>query len=302
MLCSESSPWGPPLSRTRALPDADFAGFLCYTGLPTPGFSLQSSEHCARLRELAEQDTHVRTDKPLLKVSDLQVAYGKATVVHGISLEVRNGEFTVMLGRNGAGKSTTLHAISGLIPKKAGHVEFDGRDLSNATPRDIVRAGIVQVLEGHRVFTTLTVEDNLLIGTYARSPHGDRSKLARIYELFPELKEKRDDHASRLSGGQQQILAVAQGVIGEPRLLILDEPSAGLAPMVIDRILSVAADLCKGGMAILLVEQLVEKALRHAGYCYLVETGRIAAAGTPKEIQASDVLHQTYLGGHAAAG
>jgi branched-chain amino acid transport system ATP-binding protein len=243
----------------------------------------------------------LRTDRPLLKVDNLHVAYGKAEVVHGISLEVRNGEFTVMLGRNGAGKSTTLHAISGLIPKKSGRVEFDGRDLSNATPRDIVRAGVIQVLEGHRVFTTLTVEDNLLIGTYARSPHGDRAKLGRIYELFPELEEKRNDPASRLSGGQQQILAVAQGVIGEPRLLILDEPSAGLAPLVIDRILSVAAELCKGGMAILLVEQLVEKALRHAGYCYLVETGRIAAAGTPKAIQASDVLHQTYLGGHAVA-
>ena len=243
----------------------------------------------------------MRTDRPLLKVDNLHVAYGKAEVVHGLSLEVRNGEFTVMLGRNGAGKSTALHAISGLIPKKSGHVEFDGRDLSRATPRDIVRAGVVQVLEGHRVFTTLTVEDNLLIGTYARCPHGDRAKLGRIYELFPELAEKRNDPASRLSGGQQQILAVAQGVIGEPRLLILDEPSAGLAPLVIDRILAVAAELCKGGMAILLVEQLVEKALRHAGYCYLVETGRIAAAGTPKEIQASDVLHQTYLGGHAAA-
>ena len=239
----------------------------------------------------------MRTGRPLLKVDTLHVAYGKAEDVHGMSLEVRNGEFAVMLGRNGAGKSTTLHAISALIPKKSGRVEFDGRDLSQATPREIVRAGVVQVLEGHRVFTTLTVEDNLLIGTYARSPHGDRSKLGRIYELFPELEEKRDDPASRLSGGQQQILAVAQGVIGEPRLLILDEPSAGLAPLVIDRILSVAAELCKGGMAILLVEQLVEKALRNAGYCYLVETGRIAAAGTPKEIQASDVLHQTYLGG-----
>jgi branched-chain amino acid transport system ATP-binding protein len=242
----------------------------------------------------------MRTHRALLKVDNLHVAYGKAEVVHGISLEVRNGEFTVMLGRNGAGKSTTLHAISALIPKKSGKVEFDGRDLTNATPRDVVRAGIVQVLEGHRVFTTLTVEDNLLIGTYARSPGGDRSKLARIYELFPEMKDKRDDLASRLSGGQQQILAVAQGVIGEPRLLILDEPSAGLAPLVIDRILSVAAELCRGGMAILLVEQLVEKALRHANYCYLVETGRVAAAGTPTEIQASDVLHQTYLGGHAA--
>jgi branched-chain amino acid transport system ATP-binding protein len=242
----------------------------------------------------------MRTHRPLLKVDDLHVAYGKAEVVHGISLEVRNGEFTVLLGRNGAGKSTTLHAISALIPKRSGTVEFDGRDLTSASPRDIVRAGIVQVLEGHRVFTTLTVEDNLLIGTYARSPGGDRGKLARIYELFPEMKDKRNDLASRLSGGQQQILAVAQGVIGEPRLLILDEPSAGLAPLVIDRILSVAAELCRGGMAILLVEQLVEKALRHANYCYLIETGRVAAAGTPTEIQASDVLHQTYLGGHVA--
>lgn len=243
----------------------------------------------------------MRTHRPLLRVDNLHVAYGKAEVVHGVSLEVRNGEFAVMLGRNGAGKSTTLHAISGLIAKKSGRVVFDGRDLSNATPRDIVRAGVVQVLEGHRVFTTLSVEDNLLIGTYARSPLGNRAKLGRIYELFPELQEKRNDPVSRLSGGQQQILAVAQGVIGEPRLLILDEPSAGLAPLVIDRILSVATELCKGGMAILLVEQLVEKALRRAGYCYLMETGRIAAAGTPKEIQASDVLHQTYLGGHVAA-
>ena len=242
----------------------------------------------------------MRAERPLLKVDNLHVAYGKAEVVHGISLEVHNGEFTVILGRNGAGKSTTLHAISGLIPKKSGRVEFDGRDVSDATPRNIVRAGVVQVLEGHRVFSTLTVEDNLLIGTYARNPHGERWKLRRIYELFPELEEKRNDPVSRLSGGQQQILAVAQGVIGEPRLLILDEPSAGLAPMVIDRILSVAAELCKGGMAILLVEQMVEKALRHAGYCYVVETGRIATAGTPKEIQATDVLHKTYLGGHAA--
>jgi len=243
----------------------------------------------------------MRHDRPLLKVADLHVAYGKAEVVHGISLEVRAGEFVVLLGRNGAGKSSSLHAISGLIPKKNGTVQFDGRDLTRATPREIVRAGVVQVLEGHRVFGTLTVEDNLLIGTYARRSQGDRSKLGRVYDLFPEMKEKRNEPASRLSGGQQQILAVAQGVIGDPRLLILDEPSAGLAPLVIDRILAVAAELCREGMAILLVEQLVEKAMRRAGYCYLMETGRIAAAGTPTEIQASDVLHKTYLGGHAAA-
>jgi branched-chain amino acid transport system ATP-binding protein len=243
----------------------------------------------------------MRNDRTLLAVQDLHVAYGKAEVVHGVSLEVRAGEFVVLLGRNGAGKSTTLHAVSGLLPKRGGRVSFEGRDLTRAKPRDIVRAGVVQVLQGHRVFGTLTVEDNLLIGTYAQHTHGERSKLARAYELFPELHDKRHEHASRLSGGQQQILAVAQGVIGDPRLLILDEPSAGLAPLVIDRILAVAAELCAGGMAILLVEQLVEKALKRAGYCYLIETGRIAASGTPAEIQSGDVLQRTYLGAHAAA-
>ena len=161
----------------------------------------------------------------LLEVSDLHVAYGKAEVVHGTSLTVAAGEFVALLGRNGAGKSTTLHAVSGLIPKRGGQVRFDGQDITNATPRDIVRAGLVQVLEGHRVFHPLTVEDNLLIGTYARSKHGDRSKLQAMYDLFPEMAERRHQPASRLSGGQQQILAVAQGIIAEPRLLILDEPS-----------------------------------------------------------------------------
>jgi branched-chain amino acid transport system ATP-binding protein len=238
-----------------------------------------------------------RTGQLLLQVSDLHVAYDKAEVVHGIDFEVRAGEFVVMLGRNGAGKSTILHAVSGLIPKRAGSVVFQTGDITHATPRDIARAGLVQVLEGHRVFHTLSVEDNLLIGTYARNPRGDRPKLERIYALFPELAGKRHQPASGLSGGQQQILAVAQGVIADPTLLILDEPSAGLAPIVIERILDVAAALCREGTAILLVEQLVEKALRHAHHCYLIETGRIGAQGRVDEIQGSDVLHRVYLGG-----
>jgi branched-chain amino acid transport system ATP-binding protein len=242
-----------------------------------------------------------RPAQALLEVRDLHVAYGKAEVVHGISIDVRAGEFVVMLGRNGAGKSTLLHAISGLLPKRSGSVHFEGRDLSSASPREIVKAGIVQVLEGHRVFHTLSVEDNLLIGTYAVAPHGDRNKLDRIYTLFPELAERRHQMASRLSGGQQQILAVGQGVIGEPRLLILDEPSAGLAPIVIDRILDVASQLCRSGLAILLVEQLVEKALRHAHYGYLLETGRIAAAAFSDELREGDLLHRVYLGGAAPA-
>ncbi|WP_454019913.1 ABC transporter ATP-binding protein [Azospirillum sp. Marseille-Q6669] len=238
-----------------------------------------------------------RPNPILLDVVDLHVAYGKAEVVHGASFRVHRGEFVVLLGRNGAGKSTMLHAISGLIPKKGGRVTLAGAEIGAAAPRDIVRSGVVQVLEGHRVFGGLSVEDNLLLGTYAKASRGDRTKLDRIYALFPELAERRHQQASRLSGGQQQILAVGQGVIGDPTLLILDEPSGGLAPIVIDRILDVASELCKAGMAILLVEQLVEKALRHADYCYLTETGRIVGSGTPAEVQSSDLLQRVYLGG-----
>jgi branched-chain amino acid transport system ATP-binding protein len=233
----------------------------------------------------------------LLEVEDLHVAYGKAEVVHGASLSVAEGEFTAILGRNGAGKSTTLHAVSGLIDKRAGQVRFAGQDITTASPRDIVRAGLVQVLEGHRVFHPLTVEDNLLIGTYARNKRGDRSKLDAMYGLFPELAERRQQPASRLSGGQQQILAVAQGIIAEPRLLVLDEPSGGLAPLVIDRILDVARSLSRDGVAILLVEQLVEKALAHADRCYLMATGRIVHEGLAKDLVGSDILHSAYLGG-----
>lgn len=233
----------------------------------------------------------------LLEVEDLHVAYGKAEVVHGVSLTVSEGEFVALLGRNGAGKSTTLHAISALIAKGGGKIRFAGQDITNATPRDIVRAGLVQVLEGHRVFHPLTVEDNLLIGTYARSPRGDRTKLDAMYTLFPELAERRHQTASRLSGGQQQILAVAQGIIAEPRLLMLDEPSGGLAPLVIDRILDVARSLTLEGVAVLLVEQLVEKALAHADRCYLMTTGRMVHEGPAKDLAGSDVLHSAYLGG-----
>jgi branched-chain amino acid transport system ATP-binding protein len=235
----------------------------------------------------------------LLEVEGLHVAYGKAEVVHGTNLTVGENEFVALLGRNGAGKSTTLHAISGLIAKRSGKVRFAGRDITDSSPRDIVRAGLVQVLEGHRVFHPLTVEDNLLIGTYARAPRGDRSKLAAMYALFPELSERRRQLASRLSGGQQQILAVAQGIIAEPRLLILDEPSGGLAPLVIDRILDVARALARDGVAILLVEQLVEKALAHADRCYLMATGRIVHEGLATELAGSDILHSAYLGSGA---
>jgi len=242
-----------------------------------------------------------RSGDPLLQVEDLHVAYGKAHVVHGVSFSVNAGEFVVMLGRNGAGKSTILHALSGLVPKRAGRVIFDGVDISRSGSREIVHAGLDQVLEGHRVFTSLSVEDNLLVGTYARRTPEIRSTLERIYDDFPEIAEKRHQQASRLSGGQQQILAVAQGIIADPRLLILDEPSGGLAPIVVDRILGVATRLAREGLAILLVEQLVEKALRHASYGYLLETGAIGGEGTAAELHDSALLRRIYLGGTEAA-
>ncbi|HKM60857.1 MAG TPA: ABC transporter ATP-binding protein [Acidisphaera sp.] len=244
-------------------------------------------------------DTTRTPRKTLLTIEDLHVSYGKAEVVHGVSFTVGEGEFVVLLGRNGAGKSTILNAACGLVPSRAGRVVLDGEDLSRTAARHRVRAGMVPVLEGHRVFTRLSVEDNLLIGTYAKHPRGDRTKLGAIYDMFPELAERRHLQASRLSGGQQQILAVAQGVIAEPRLLILDEPSGGLAPILVARILAVAGALCATGLAVLLVEQLVEKALLHAHYGYLIETGRIAGEGTPALLRQGTLLERVYLGGHA---
>lgn len=247
----------------------------------------------------AASATGERGAEVVLQVDGLTVAYGKAQVVHELSFDLRAGEFAVILGRNGAGKSTTLQAISGLIPARAGTVRFLGRDVSQASAVDRVRAGLVQVLEGHRVFQALTVEENLLVGAWGRSLHTEREALDRVYALFPELAERRHQPASRLSGGQQQILAVGAGVIARPRVLMLDEPSAGLAPMVIERILTAVAALCRDGVSILLVEQMVETALRFADYGFLIDTGRIVESGTAGQIRASAALREVYLGRHS---
>jgi branched-chain amino acid transport system ATP-binding protein len=234
--------------------------------------------------------------RSLLDVRGLTAGYGEIPVLHDISLRIWPGQFVVMLGRNGAGKSTLLHAMAGLIPKQAGAVVFNNVDITDRSPAEAIQAGLSVVLERHRVFNGLTVEDNLLIGTYARNKTGDRSKLPRIYDIFPELADFRRQPASRLSGGQQEILAIAQGVIADPTLLVLDEPSGGLAPLVIDRIFATVAELCRGGMSVLLVEQMVEKALRHADYIYLIDHGRLAAEGSAASLRDSDILHEVYLG------
>ena len=239
-------------------------------------------------------------EPPLLEVEGLTVAYGKAVAVRNVSFRIAKGEFLVMLGRNGAGKSTILHAISGLVPKLAGQVRLNGVSIGQASPRTIVKGGVIQVLEGHRVFTALSVEDNLLLGAYTNPGNlaSRRHRLDRVYTLFPELADRRLQLASRLSGGQQQILAVGQGVIGEPHLLILDEPSGGLAPLLIDRVLDAASSLCREGVSILLVEQLAEKALRRAHNALVIETGEVVAKGTALEISESPTLFQNYLGGN----
>ncbi len=238
---------------------------------------------------------------PLLEIVDLHVAYGRLEVVHGISLTVAPGAFTVLLGRNGAGKTTTLRAVSGLIRKRAGTVRFGSVDITRASPATILHGGLVQVLDGHRVFTSLTVDDNLQVSVFGSGRSRDASTIDSIYDSFPELAERRWQPASRLSGGQQQILAVAQGLVAKPRLLILDEPSAGLAPLVVDRILKLAKTLTEQGTAILLVEQFVRKALAYADHCYILDHGNMVGAGPPAQLQESGIIHRVYLGGEPEA-
>ena len=226
----------------------------------------------------------ISADAPLLEVTGLASGYGKLMVLHGIDLTVARGEIVALLGPNGAGKTTLLRAISGLLLHDEGHVRFGGRDLRHADARETARAGIAHVIEGHRIFTQQTVADNLLLAAYDL-PRGERS--ARIEEAlsyFPEISAKRHDRGSALSGGQQQMLAVAQGLVRRPLLLMLDEPSAGLSPVLVDRVLGVLTRLRDSGTAVLLVEQLVEKAIAVADRVYALAQGKIvlqAPAGTP---------------------
>jgi branched-chain amino acid transport system ATP-binding protein len=218
--------------------------------------------------------------EPLLQTSALSAGYGKIRVLHGVDLAVAAGEIVALLGPNGAGKTTLLRAVSGLLPW-SGSVRFAGRDLTDASPRAVVKAGLAHVIEGHRVFTQLAVLDNLLLAGYDL-PRGElAARVEEVFELFPEVAAKRHERAASLSGGQQQILAVAQGLVRRPRLLMLDEPSAGLSPLLVDRVLVVVQRLREAGTAVLLVEQLIEKALALADRVYALARGSIVLeAGT----------------------
>ena len=234
---------------------------------------------------------------PLLSVARLESGHGKIRVLHGIDLQVSAGEVVALLGPNGAGKTTLLRALSGLLPVNSGDVRFGGRDIANATPRQTAREGLVHVIEGHRVFTQLSVTDNLLLAAYDL-PRGERAaRVEQALSFFPEIAEKRHERGGALSGGQQQMLTVAQGLIRRPRLLMLDEPSAGLSPVLVDRVLDVIARLRGDGTAVLLVEQLLEKALAAADRVYALVQGHIVLDARTGEPNLSQRLEHAYLGG-----
>jgi branched-chain amino acid transport system ATP-binding protein len=218
-------------------------------------------------------------------------------VLHGVDLHVSAGEVVALLGPNGAGKTTLLRALSGLLPVNSGDARFGGRNIANATPRQTAREGLVHVIEGHRVFTQLSVTDNLLLAAYDL-PRGERAaRLEQALSFFPEIAEKRHERGGALSGGQQQMLTVAQGLIRRPRLLMLDEPSAGLSPVLVDRVLDVIARLRGDGTAVLLVEQLLEKALAVADRVYALVQGHIVLDARTGEPDLPQRLERAYLGG-----
>ena len=229
---------------------------------------------------------------PLLEVEDLRVRYGAVEAVHGVSFAVNAGEVTTLIGANGAGKSSTLAALSGLVPA-GGRIRFDGRDIAGAPPHAIVRAGIVQVPEGREILAQMTVEENLLMGLRGRA----RSDLDSAYERFPILGERRALLAGSLSGGEQQMLAIARALLARPRLLLLDEPSLGLAPLIVKRVFDTLADLRRQGITMFLVEQNALRALRLADRAYVMELGKLVMRGTGQDLLGDEGVARTYLGG-----
>ncbi len=232
----------------------------------------------------------------LLEVSKLEAGYGKIAVLHGVDLHVGAGEVVSLLGPNGAGKTTLLRAVSGLLPWSAGGVRFGGRDMGDAGPRGSARAGLVHVVEGHRIFTQVTVTDNLLLAGYDLPRRERAARIEEALGFFPEIAAKRHERGGALSGGQQQMLAVAQGLVRRPRLLMLDEPSAGLSPVLVDRVLDVVSRLRTTGTAVLLVEQLIEKALAASDRVYALAQGRVVLEAQAGEPDLARRLERAYFG------
>ena len=233
----------------------------------------------------------------LLKVTDLVVSYGGIEALKGISFEVDQGKIVTLIGANGAGKSTTLRTISGLVQPKSGRIYYEGRDITDFGTQKIVETGIAMVPEGRRVFANLTVLENLRIGAYLRK---DKEVIEEdinyVYDLFPRLKERSWQLAGTLSGGEQQMLAVGRAVMTRPKVIMMDEPSLGLAPLVVKDIFKIIQTLKSTGMTVLLIEQNANAALHACDYAYVMETGRITMSGTGEELLASEAIQEAYLG------
>jgi branched-chain amino acid transport system ATP-binding protein len=235
--------------------------------------------------------------RPILELQDVHTYYGAIHALKGISLEVHRGEVVTLIGANGAGKSTTLRSINGLNHPRQGAIRFDGRDITNARPHEIVKSGIAQSPEGRRLFPRMTVMENLEMGAFQRT---DRSTfdedLARVFELFPRLHERRSQKAGTMSGGEQQMCAMGRALMARPKLLLLDEPSMGLAPIFVERIFEIVREINAQGTPVLLVEQNALMALDAADRGYVLETGRIALSGNASELRANEQVRKTYLG------
>ena len=234
----------------------------------------------------------------MLRIDDLCVSYGGIEAVKGISFKVEEGQIVTLIGANGAGKSTTLRALAGLVKVKSGRVHFQGEDLTGLTPDRIVSKGLTLVPEGRHVFPDLTVLENLKIGAYLRRDNLE-SDLAWIYELFPRLKERSWQAAGTLSGGEQQMLAVGRALMARPKLIMMDEPSLGLAPIVVKGIFDIIKEINRKGVTVLLIEQNANMALQIADVGYVMETGRTTLSGTGKELLAHEAVRKASLGNHA---
>jgi branched-chain amino acid transport system ATP-binding protein len=232
----------------------------------------------------------------LLELKALRSGYGRVEVLHGIDLTVGGGEIVALLGSNGAGKSTLNNTVCGLIAARGGAVFFDGQDLSQAHYRDIVLAGLIQVPEGRKIFPNLSVLENLELGSFTRARERRGQNLDKVFGIFPRLKERTAQKAGTLSGGEQQMLAIGRGLMAEPRLLILDEPSLGLSPLLVEEMFALIRQLHEDGLAVLLVEQNVGESLAIADRAYVLENGLVRFSGAPAELLASDELRRSYLG------
>lgn len=234
----------------------------------------------------------------MLVINDLNVHYGVIQALKGVSIEVKEGDIVSLIGANGAGKTTLLHSISGIIKSTSGTITFEGKDITKDNARDIVVSGVTQVPEGRRIFKGMTVEENLLMGAYLRKDKDGITKdMNSVYERFPRLKERLKQKAETLSGGEQQMLAMGRALMARPKILLLDEPSMGLSPLLVKEIFKIITDINKQGTTILLVEQNAKMALSVANHAYVLETGKIVLTGTGQELLNSSEVKKAYLGG-----